>query len=257
MMGILETIAAKRREDVEERKRLHPLHEIAYPEVKTWPFEQALKGEGIAFICEVKKASPSKGVLAETFPYLQIAKEYEQAGAAAISVLTEPNWFQGQDAYLREIAASVSVPVLRKDFTIDPYQIYEAKQLGAAAVLLIAALLDMTKLREFLSVAHALGLSAIVEAHTEAEVDSALESGARIVGVNNRNLKTFAVDLNTTLTLRKRVPDDRIFISESGIRTPADMARLRDAGVDAVLIGETLMQSTDKQQTLAQLRGMP
>lgn len=257
---ILDEIAERTRVRVSARKQEKSLEAVraqaeALDANTGFPFEQALKREGISFICEVKKASPSKGVIAEDFPYLQIAKEYEEAGAAAVSVLTEPYYFQGCDDYLRDIAQTISIPVLRKDFTVDAYQIYEAKLLGASAVLLICALLDEKTLREYLDIAHSLGLSALVEAHTEEEVQQALRAGARIVGVNNRNLKTFEVDVTTSVRLRKLVPEDVVYVSESGIRNRADVAKLRENGTDAVLIGETLMRSADKRRELDILRG--
>ena len=219
-----------------------------------FPFRKALAAQGISFICEVKKASPSKGIIAEEFPYLKIAREYEDAGAAAISVLTEPYYFLGCDRYLEEIAKKVSIPVLRKDFTIDAYQIYEARAIGASAVLLICALLEEGELKEYLEIAHSLGLSALVEAHTEEEIQMALRCGSGIIGVNNRNLKNFQVDISLSSRLRGKVPEDVLFVSESGIRTVQDMARLREAKVDAVLIGETLMRSEDKKKELEKLR---
>ena len=220
-----------------------------------YPFEKALGAPGISFICEVKKASPSKGLIAAEFPYLSIAREYEAAGAAAISCLTEPDFFLGSDEYLREIAAAVKIPVLRKDFTVDPYMIYEAKVLGASAVLLICAILSDSELLEYGKIARALGLSALVEAHDEREVERALRVEHGIVGVNNRDLKTFTVDCGNSVRLRKMVPDDRLFVSESGIRTAEDIAVLRQNGTDAVLIGETLMRSPDKAAALRELRG--
>ena len=220
-----------------------------------YPFEKALGAPGISFICEVKKASPSKGLIAAEFPYLSIAREYEAAGAAAISCLTEPDLFLGSDEYLREIAAAVKIPVLRKDFTVDPYMIYEAKVLGASAVLLICAILSDEELLEYGKIARALGLSALVEAHDEREVERALRVEHGIVGVNNRDLKTFTVDCGNSVRLRKMVPDDRLFVSESGIRTAEDIAVLRQNGTDAVLIGETLMRSPDKAAALRELRG--
>jgi indole-3-glycerol phosphate synthase (EC 4.1.1.48) len=209
----------------------------------------------IAFICEVKKASPSKGVIAVDFPYLEIARDYQAAGADAISVLTEPEFFQGANTYLTEIKEQVSIPVLRKDFIIDPIQIYEASRIGADAILLICAILDTETIREYLEIADGLGLSALVEAHDEAEVEQALAAGARIIGVNNRNLKTFEVDLNNSIRLRQLVPPEILFVSESGIRTAEDITKLRENGTNAVLIGETLMRSGDKQGMLDQLRG--
>ena len=220
-----------------------------------FPFEQALKKEVISFICECKKASPSKGLIAPDFPYLEIAKAYETAGADAISVLTEPKWFLGSDQYLREIATEVSIPCLRKDFTVDPYMIYEAKVLGASAVLLICSILSEEQLKEYRESADTLGLSALVEAHDEEEIRMALRSGARIIGVNNRNLKDFSVDTENSRRLRELVPSDVLFVSESGVRTPEDVAKLREIGVDAVLIGETLMRAEDKKAKLAELRG--
>ena len=214
-----------------------------------YPFEKALGAPGISFICEVKKASPSKGLIAAEFPYLSIARD------AAISCLTEPDFFLGSDEYLREIAAAVKIPVLRKDFTVDPYMIYEAKVLGASAVLLICAILSDSELLEYGKIARALGLSALVEAHDEREVERALRVEHGIVGVNNRDLKTFTVDCGNSVRLRKMVPDDRLFVSESGIRTAEDIAVLRQNGTDAVLIGETLMRSPDKAAVLRELRG--
>jgi len=221
-----------------------------------YPFERALTADDdIAFICEVKKASPSKGVIVEDFPYLAIARAYEQAGAAAISVLTEPQFFQGSPRYLQEIAAAVNVPVLCKDFIVDLYQVYEAKSLGAQAVLLIASLFEEQELASFVGRTHDLGMSALVEVHTGAEVQCALAAGARVIGVNNRDLATFEVDLKASLRLREQVPPPVLFVSESGIHSPADVQRLRDHEVDAVLVGESLMRATDKRRFLAELRG--
>lgn len=257
---ILDEIAQKTRERIWELKKAKPLEQVraealALPAPDDFPFEKALGGEDISFICEVKKASPSKGIIAKDFPYLDIAKDYESAGASAISCLTEPFYFKGSDEYLREIAAEVKIPVLRKDFTIDEYMIYEAKLLGASAVLLICALLDAVTLKHYLGIAHSLGLSALTEAHDEAEVCMAVEAGARIIGVNNRDLKTFTVDINNSARLRKLVPGHILFVSESGIRTAQDIERLRENGTDAVLVGETLMRSPNKKEQLDTLRG--
>lgn len=208
-------------------------------------FAEALKSDEISFICEVKKASPSKGIIARDFNWLEIAENYEKAGAAAISVLTEPFWFMGSDDYLRGIADSVKVPLLRKDFTVDEFMIYEAKLLGASAVLLICAILEKPRLAEYIKVADSLGLCSLVEVHDEAEVEAALAAGARIVGVNNRNLKTFEVDITLSERLRGLVPRDILFVAESGIKTREDIARLRSVGADAVLIGETLMRGAE------------
>jgi indole-3-glycerol phosphate synthase len=220
-----------------------------------FPFEKALRGPDINFICEIKKASPSLGLIAPDFPHLQIALEYEQAGAAVISVLTEPEYFLGCDQYLTEIQKAVAIPVLRKDFTVDVYQIYEAKTIGASAVLLICALLDTPTIGDYISVCDELGLSALVEAHDEREIESALAAGARIIGVNNRNLKDFTMNLDNSIKLRKLVPDNFLFVAESGIRSAADIEVLRQAKVNAVLIGEALMRSPDKKKMLAELRG--
>jgi indole-3-glycerol phosphate synthase len=230
---------------------------------KPLPFESALASStfvssalasaGISFICEVKKASPSKGIIAENFPWLEIAKEYEEGGAAAISVLTEPDFFLGSDEYLREISANVTIPVLRKDFIIDPYQIYEAKVLGAKAVLLICALLEKETLSQFLSIANELALDCLVEIHSEIEADEALSAGARIIGINNRDLTTFNVDTGLTARLRKNIPPEIICVSESGIKTTNDIRSLKKIGINAVLIGESLMMSKDKKQFLKEL----
>ena len=220
----------------------------------TFPFEQAIAKEGISFICEVKKASPSKGIIAEDFPYLEIAREYEKAGADCISVLTETDYFKGEDRFLREINDAVQIPTIRKDFIIDEYMIYEAKLLGASCVLLIAALLDTEKIRQYKAICDQLGLSALVEAHDEAETASALAAGARMVGVNNRNLKDFTVDIHNSTRLRELVPRNVLFVAESGIKTAEDIAELVSAGVNGVLIGETLMRSPDKARMLDELR---
>lgn len=261
--NILEILAETARERVSEDKKKIPMEkmkELAFSmECNTdkksgFPVERALSSGDISFICEVKKASPSKGIIAEDFPYLKIAKEYEEAGAACISVLTEPSRFLGSDTYLKEIAEIVHIPVLRKDFTIDAYQIYQAKVLGASMVLLICALLDEATIREYIGICDSLGLSALVEAHDEAEIDMAVRAGARIIGVNNRNLKNFTVDVHNSERLRKLVPQNIFFIAESGIRTQDDIRVLHEAGVNGVLIGETLMRSDDKKAMLDELR---
>ena len=264
---ILDTLANLSRLRVKEAKAISPLNELKtqifdrdeirrFHSRDDFAFEKALKEKGISFICEVKKASPSQGVIAKDFPYIEIAKEYEDAGASAISVLTEPDYFKGSNTYLTEISKEVQIPVLRKDFTVDEYQIYEAKVLGADAVLLICTLLDKDKIRHFIRICDELGLSALVEAHTKEEVASALDAGARVIGVNNRNLQTFVVDIHNCTTLRELVPRDILFVAESGIRTAADIFELSQAGVDAVLIGETLMRSDNKKEMLSHLRGV-
>ena len=220
-----------------------------------YPFEQALRVPGMSFVCECKKASPSKGLIAPDFDPVAIARDYEAAGAAAISCLTEPFWFQGSDAYLGAIAASVELPVLRKDFVVDELMVCQAKCIGASAVLLICSILDDAQLARCVTLAHDLGLSALVEAYEPSEVPRALAAGARVVGVNNRDLRTFEVDFGRSIDLRPLVGADRIFVSESGVQTRADVARLEEAGVDAVLIGETLMRADDKAAMLDDLRG--
>ncbi|MBR1892862.1 MAG: indole-3-glycerol phosphate synthase TrpC, partial [Lachnospiraceae bacterium] len=209
----------------------------------------------ISFICECKKASPSKGLIAEDFPYVDIAKDYEKAGADAISVLTEPKWFLGSDEYLKEIKAEVSIPLLRKDFTVDEYMIYEAKVMGASAVLLIVSILTKEQIVRYINICDELGLSALVETHDEKEVETALAAGARIIGVNNRNLKDFSVDTSNSANLRKKIPESVVFVSESGVKTSDDVEKLRNIGADAVLIGETLMRAADKSKTLNELKG--
>ena len=228
---------------------------LALPSDTGFPFEAALRQQDFNFICEVKKASPSKGIIAEHFPYLDIAKEYEVAGAAAISVLTEPDFFKGDKKYLQEIASTVKIPVLRKDFIIDEYQIYQAKVWGASAILLICACLDVSTLTKFRELADSLGLSSLVEAHDEKEVQMAIDCGARIIGVNNRNLKDFTVDVQNSVRLRNLVQDDVIFVSESGLETPEDIQVLRDNNIGVALMGETFMRSPNKVEKLAYLYG--
>ena len=232
-------------EDIKRDAELMAAREMEVQEFD-YPFETALSKNGLSIISEVKKASPSKGVIAEEFPYLEIAKTYEASGADAISCLTEPDRFKGSDEYLKAIVKEVSIPVLRKDFTVDPYMIYQAKVMGASAVLLIAAILSDDELKEYFEIADTLGLSCLFEAHDAEEVERCLAAGARIVGVNNRNLKDFTVDINNSIRLREMVPEDIIFVSESGIESPADVQVLKDNGTDAVLIGEMLMRSDDK-----------
>lgn len=260
MANILEQLADYARYRVKEEEKNVSFSEVrriaeSMPEDTGFPFEKALRTPGISFICEVKKASPSKGVIAPDFPYLQIAEEYQAAGASAISCLTEPRWFQGSDRYLEKIAKAVSIPVLRKDFTVDPYMIYRAKIIGASAILLICRILTEKELAENLALADSLGLSALVEAHDEHEVEMALAAGSRIVGVNNRDLCDFSVDIHNSVRLRDLVPGNVLFVSESGIRTPEDVGKLYQNGTDAVLIGETLMRSRDKAAKLRELAG--
>jgi len=267
IVNILQEIAERTKERIEAQKQMLPIEkliEMVRSDIDTiniksikrdFCFEKALKSKDIAFICEIKKASPSKGLITEEFPYIDIAKDYEAAGAAAISVLTEPYYFMGSDSYLKDIAKAVKIPLLRKDFTIDSYMIYEAKLLGASAVLLICSILDSDTLAEYIGIAHSIGLSALVEVHNEEEVDMALSAGARIIGVNNRNLKTFEVDITLSERLRKLIPPNVIFISESGISSPNDIAKLREIGADSALIGESIMRSADKRAEIRRLRG--
>lgn len=258
-MTILDQLAEHARERTEQAKKKISSEEIKKQAlsmaVGNFVFENALKKPGISFICECKKASPSKGLIAPDFPYLQIAKDYEAAGADCISVLTEPKWFLGSDAYLKEIAAAVSTPCLRKDFTVDEYMIYEAKVLGASAVLLICSILTEAQIKEYIGICDELGLSALVEAHDEGEIEMALNAGARIIGVNNRNLKDFTVDTGNSSRLRALIPQDVLFVSESGVSSAEDVAKLRKIGADAVLVGETLMRATNKKAKLEELRG--
>jgi len=265
-MNILEEIAAYAKERVESNKKIISAEQMkaaAYRAMEgaggeqraSFPFEEALRKEGMSFICECKKASPSKGLIAEDFPYKKIAMDYEAAGASAISVLTEPKWFLGKNEYLKEITETVSIPCLRKDFTVDEYMIYEAKTLGASCVLLICALLPKENVRDYIRICDELGLSALVEAHDEREVDDAVWAGARIIGVNNRNLKDFTVDINNSVRLRNRVPKEILFVAESGIKTADDIKVLKEGKVNGVLIGESLMRADDKRAMLQGLAG--
>lgn len=259
-MTILDQLADHAHERTEQAKKKIPPGEIRRQALSlpkgNFAFENALKKKGISFICECKKASPSKGLIAPDFPYLEIAREYEAAGADCISVLTEPKWFLGSDRYLYEIAGTVSIPCLRKDFTVDEYMIYEAKVLGASAVLLICSILSEEQIKEYISVCDELELSALVEAHDEGEVKTALNAGARIIGVNNRNLKDFSVDTDNSRRLKNLIPGDVLFVSESGVSCAEDVEKLREIGADAVLIGEVLMRTPDKKAKLDELRGV-
>ena len=268
MENILIKISERTKERIKEeegkvsleelKKKVSDLKAKEKEEGKIRPdFLKALSKEGMSYICEVKKASPSKGLIAPYFPYLEIAKEYEKAGASAISCLTEPFWFLGNDRYVEEITKEVNIPVLRKDFTINEYMIYQAYLLGASAVLLICAILSDEELKDYLKLTESLGMNALVEAHDEKEIERAVNAGAKIIGVNNRDLRTFTVDTKNSINLRKLAPKDKIFVSESGIRTNEDVKLLYENGVDAVLIGETLMRSDDKKKMLTELNGAP
>lgn len=257
---ILDEIAKKTVKRVEEAKKNVSLEEIKKRAEEMnchtgFPFEEELAKPGISFICEVKKASPSKGLIAPDFDYLSIAEEYEKAGAGAISVLTEPDYFLGSVQYLKEIAEKVSIPVLRKDFTVDEYMIYEAKLTGADVILLIVSLLTEERLRDYIQICDKLGLSALVETHDEKEIECAVRAGARVIGVNNRNLKDFTVDIQNGIKLRKKVPEEISFVAESGIKTREDIRILEESDVNAVLIGETLMKSADKKKMIKELKG--
>lgn len=254
---ILEKIALSTKERVEKEKNIKSLEEIK-EEALALPrgyfvFEEAIKKPGMSFICEVKKASPSKGVIAEDFPYVEIARDYEKAGASCISVLTEPEFFQGDKNYLKEISEHVSIPLIRKDFVVDEYMIYDAKLHGADCVLLICSLLDEETIRKYIYICDKLGISALVEAHDEDEINKAINAGARMIGVNNRDLKTFEVDIANSERLRKLVPENILFVAESGIKTKEDVRRLKDANVNGVLIGETFMKSDNKEEMLKEL----
>lgn len=262
-MTILDELSRYARQRVFEDKKLISLKDIKEAALQIgnskrddFVFEAALRKDGISFICECKKASPSKGIIEPDFKYLEIAREYEMAGADCISVLTEPKWFLGNDEYLSEISEAVSIPCIRKDFTVDEYQIYQAKLLGASAVLLICAILTKEQIREYLQICEALGLSALVEIHNEEEAKIAVDAGAKIIGVNNRNLKDFTVDTENSKKLRALIPSDILFVSESGIKDANDIKRISDIGADAVLIGETLMRADDKSKKLMELKSM-
>lgn len=258
-MNILDILAESARERTEQQKMLLPPDELKRRVLElpklSYEFEKSLKKDDIAFICECKKASPSKGLISPDFPYLQIAKDYEAAGADAISVLTEPTKFLGSDLYLLEISKNVALPCLRKDFTIDKYMIFEARLLGASAVLLICSISEPSQIRDWLEVCDGLGMSALCEAHSEREIETLLNCGARVIGVNNRNLRDFSVDCDNSRRLRALVPKDRVFVSESGVNTAADVEALRQINADAVLVGETLMRADNRRAKLRELRG--
>lgn len=258
-MTILDELAQYAKERTEQNKKRISLEQIREQALQlpkgNFAFEKALKKEGVSFICECKKASPSKGLIAPDFPYLDIAKEYEAAGADCISVLTEPKWFLGSDLYLKEIADAVAIPCIRKDFTVDAYMIYEAKLLGAQAVLLICSILSEQEVQDYIGICDELGISALVETHDETEIKMALRCGARMIGVNNRNLKDFSVDVNNSKRLRSLVPGDILFVAESGVKSSEDISVLKAMGVDAVLVGETLMKAADKKAKLLELKG--
>ncbi|MDE5945691.1 MAG: indole-3-glycerol phosphate synthase TrpC [Oscillospiraceae bacterium] len=252
---ILDDIKLATQKRLESAKQSMPLEEVMKIALdmennNSFPFTKALEKSGMSFICEVKKGSPSKGIISADFPYMDIAKKYEKMGADAISVLTEPDFFKGSNAYLQEIHQKVKTPLLRKDFTVDKYMIYKAKTLGASAILLICSILTKEEIKEYLYIAHSLGLSALVETHNEYEIETALECGAEIIGVNNRNLKTFDVDISTSERLRKYIPEDKIFVAESGMHQPEDIQRMKNIKADAVLIGEAFMRCDNPAELL-------
>ncbi|MBR6887477.1 MAG: indole-3-glycerol phosphate synthase TrpC [Selenomonadaceae bacterium] len=256
-MNILEEIAKVARERVaadKEKISLDALKAQSSTFGGGGKFLAALKRPELSFICEIKKASPSKGIIAENFPHVEIAREYEAAGADCVSCLTEPKYFLGSDKIFRDVRAEISLPMLRKDFTVDEYQIYQAKVLGADAVLLICAILDTATLEKFLTVCADLKLTALVETHDAQEIKSAIAAGAEIIGVNNRNLKNFSVDFSNAARLRELIPPEKIYVAESGVKNSADVATLKKIGADAVLIGETLMRAADKKAALQNLR---
>lgn len=258
-MGILDQLADYARVRVAQDKALNSLEvlkelcECTYlgPERR---FEQALRKPEMSFICEVKKASPSKGIISQDFPYLDIARDYQAAGADCISCLTEPKWFLGSDDIFRQIRSTVTTPMIRKDFTVDAYQIYQAKLMGADAVLLICAILDTAAISNYLEICDRLGLTALVEAHDEREIASAVSAGARVIGVNNRNLKDFSVDFSNAAKLRDLIPPECLYVAESGVKNAADVAALNSIGADAVLMGEVLMRASDKGKLLIEMR---
>ena len=259
-MGILDELAAYARERVardREENSLEVLKELCRnsPKGESRRFEDALRRPGMSFICEVKRASPSKGIIAEDFPYLEIARDYEGAGADCISCLTEPKWFLGSDRIFQEIRQVVSTPMIRKDFTVDEYQIYQAKLMGADAVLLICAILDTPTIARYLELCEELNLTALVETHDQREIASAVSAGAKVIGVNNRNLKDFSVDFSNAARLRDLIPTECLYVAESGVKGSADVAALKAIGADAVLMGEVLMRAKDKAGLLAELRG--
>ncbi len=255
---ILDDLAAHARQRVKAARQRMPLEEIREEALRLpkgdFRFEHALRKDRAALICEIKKASPSKGVISEAFPYLDIARDYQAGGADCLSCLTEPKWFLGSDAVFRELRGETALPMLRKDFTVDEYQLYEAKTMGADAVLLICALLPTEMIARYLDICDTLGLCVLVEAHDAIEIRSAAAAGARVIGVNNRNLKNFSVDFQNAQTLRRLIPPSAVFVAESGVQTPADAATLRAAGADAILIGEALMRAADRPAMLAALR---
>jgi indole-3-glycerol phosphate synthase len=257
MNDILSQLAKLSRRRLEEDMKKISFSDMRYEAENSQSrpsFYEALSKPGLSFICEVKKASPSKGIIAHDFDYMKIASDYERAGADAVSVLTEPEKFMGSDIYLQDITKNIAKPCLRKDFTVSDYQIYQAKVLGASAVLLITAILEKRQLREYIEIAKSIGIDSLVECHNDLEIQIALRAGARIIGVNNRDLRTFEVDIENSKRLRNLVPKDLIFVSESGVKTDGDIRNAVDLGADAVLVGETLMRTSDRGALLKRWR---
>ena len=259
-MNILDTIAEYSMLRVKTDKRAIPQERLREKaelmKGRDHRFLEALRKPGLSFICEIKKASPSKGIISESFPYLDIAKEYENAGADCVSCLTEPKWFKGSDSIFRQVRARIDTPMIRKDFTVDEYQIYQAKCMEADAVLLICSILDDARLKDYLSLCKELGLDALVEAHNEKEIESAVKADAWIIGVNNRNLKDFSVDFSNALKLRSMIPKDTVYVAESGVKNADDAKRIKETGADAVLIGEAFMRAYDKAALLREMRNV-
>ena len=257
MGTILDTIAAHARERVAADRAQVPLEALKELCTQLPPardFAGALAKPGLRFICEVKKASPSKGLISPDFPYLEIARDYEEAGADAVSCLTEPKWFLGSDEIFSEIRQAIELPMIRKDFTVDEYQLYQARLMGADAALLICALLDAESLARYLEICASLGLTALVEAHDAAEIAAAVAAGARVIGVNNRNLKDFSVDFSNAARRRELIPPEALYVAESGVARPEDAAALAAIGADAVLMGEVLMRAEDRGAMLRAMR---
>ena len=262
MSDILNQILAVKRQEVADainRKPLAAMRQDAESRVNTRDFVGALRAKVAAgkpaVIAEVKKASPSKGLLRADFIPADIAQSYAEGGAACLSVLTDRQFFQGSVDYLKQARASCGLPVLRKDFIIDAYQVYESRVMGADCILLIAACLDDVQMKHLEALAMSLGMAVLVEVHDAAELARALQLRTPLVGINNRNLKTFNVSLDTTLALRDKVPADRLLVTESGIATPQDVRRLRDAGINAFLVGEAFMRAEEPGEALAELFG--
>ena len=260
MSTILDTIAAYAKERVKVDKEKWPLEDLKARCPNLAPagresFYDAVARPGLSLICEVKKASPSKGVIDPVFDYLSIARDYEAAGADCVSCLTEPRWFLGSDQIFTEIRQEICLPMLRKDFVVDEYQLYQAKAMGADCVLLICAILEEATLQRYLAIGEELGLAVLTETHDEAEIACAVEVGARMIGVNNRNLKDFSVDFSNAARLRDKIPAGVLYVAESGVKTPEDLEMIRKIGADAALVGEAFMKAPDRKAFLREMKG--